>query len=242
MKKEFKFISISTIFIFLFNFSICALDYWDDGLAVSGGYLSSTTAKIPAEGSLSFQTPIDEQTLAKAQISFNSSSLDTAGTVTLTPYSNNLLDLGIRNLFHYGRFLEYQGSQTDYMCLGVVSFKNKNTENPLVLSAGYGMDFKQSTVKSNRTSDIKMKDLNHALFLELTKHFMNNQQIIARLSSFDDNYFPVFFTPYCSLGYSIDINQKMTLGASGALHYTDQATLNGTIEGFKGKVFMVYRW
>ena len=242
MKKEFKLLGFSAIFVSFFNFSICAMDYWNDGLAVSGGYMSGTTIKIPAEGSLSFQTPIDEQTLAKAQISFNSSSIDTAGTVTLTPFSNRILDLGIKNVLHYGRFLEYEGSQADYMCLGQVSFKNKDTANPLVFSVGYGMDFKKSSIKSNRSSDIKLNDLNHAAFLELTKRFRGNQQLIARLSSFDDNFFPVFFTPYYSLGYSIDVNQKMTLGASGALHYTDQATLNGAIEGFKGKLFMVYRW
>ena len=242
MKKRVKYLSIFLIFTFSFKFSIFALDFWNDGLSFSAGYAPSTTNNIPVEGSLSFQTPIDEQTLAKAQITFNSASVDTAGSLTLTPFSNKYIDLGIKNIVHYGRFLEYSGSQSDYLCLGTISVKGKNEQNPLVFSAGYGMDYKKSKIKSNRTDDIVLDDLNHAVFLKLSKRFLKNHQIVAQLSSFDDNYFPVFLAPYYSLGYSFDVNSKLTLGASAAVHYTDQGTLNVAIEGFKGKVFMSYRW
>lgn len=126
--------------------------------------------------------------------------------------------------------------------MGLFSLKNSNISNPLVFSIGYGFDYKRTTIESKRSKNIKLENIGHAITLDVRKRFLQKHEIYARLSSFDDYYFPEFFTPYYTVGYSLDISKKITLGAVGSVRYTDQFTLNGVLEGFQARIFASYKW
>lgn len=229
-------------FIFTFSFNIFGAGYWGEGLSFSGGYQKTTTIKTPVEGTFTFRKTLDEDFITDTGISINDSFFNAATSVLLSPYTSKRFDFSIKNTFHYTKLFKTRSSENDYLCLGLFSLKSSNYENPLVFSLGYGFDYKRTKVISRRNNDINMQKLDHAFILDLRKRFKNVHEVYARLSSFDEYYYPEFCTPYYMLGYSFDVSKKFSVGAIGVVRYTDQFTLNGAMEGFQARLFASYKW
>lgn len=247
MKHGFAFVTLVVVASSLF-----ALGSWHDGVSVSGGYRSGTAITVPVIASARVQKSIDGARFW-ATASSTSFSADVAASVLLTPFSFRQFSFSLENTLHAGSFYKYKGGEADFQWLGVLSYAGNDSENPFSCAVGYGGIYKTTLIRAangargasvavSAGSDIVLRDLLQSFYIDVRKRFAGKHELYFRLASFDETYFPVWASPSYTVGYSFDVTDKFTLGATGAVQYSDQFTLTGVIDGIQARIFVGYRW
>lgn len=235
-------ILLSTYFsIFIQN--VFAFNNDKDGITITGGYTSGSTIEVPIAGSISIQKTLEAAKMILGT-NVNENAINSIASVEIEAVQTETIQVAPKIILHHGFLHKFNTHEFDFLSLVSFSLKTKDKENPFKFTISLGTDYKRTLTKSVRSkeNDIHLQDLFGAFSIRLSKRFFNKHEIAFQFSSFDDFYFPIFCNPYYLIEYTYDATDKMTFGFIGGVHYSDQFTLTGVLEGSIAKLFAIYKW
>lgn len=223
-----------------------SIHYWGEGLFFDFGYSSKFVAAetTPLQGIIGGNFQKNKFNFS-GLVALDGYAFDTAFSLSFNPLSFKVFSFEAAYKTHLAQTIRTElnpnVTQWDNAFLCNFIFENKEKTNPLFTKIGLGINFSNLWQKLTANT-LKFQNNYMLIEIQFIKPIAQKHEIMFRLATYDPLYFNTLLSTWWQFGYSYDITEKITTGTLLEVLYTDQFTLSGTVNGFQGKLFMVYRW
>ena len=148
-----------------------------------------------------------------------------AASFTLSPtwyfFESNYFDAGVLFLYHFNSFYNLAIDQDFFSGLAF------RVGTPIILECFVDVSFMQKYTRIHSIADYVPFLLNNgmAFKLKVKKQFTEKIATIFSIASYDEFYYPLFFSPVYAIDFVYRLNDEWKISSELVLCYTDQFTL-----------------
>ncbi len=223
--------------------NIFAVQYWGDGVFFDLGYSSGVGIDVPIEANLGIRHTIEDASFLGA-FAINGFSVDITASALYKPLQIKNFSLGLEYSLHSAKsYLPDSPNlfELDNSLYITPSFTHKTNYVQFTTSLALGLSGK-TTVQKLTTSTICLFECSPAFEFISQVRLYDTHEIFFRFASFDIMRYKVWLNTWWQLGYSYDVTKNITIASLFQAAYADQSTNSGTVDGFQGKVAVIYKF